>query len=114
LASNGGASASDVCSGVRWSNELHSGLSDGCGATGAATVTFTATDSCGNATSTTATFTIIDTIAPTIDTDASDLTVACDGQGNTAALAAWLASNGGASASDVCSGVRWTNNFTVV
>ncbi|MBK7506367.1 MAG: hypothetical protein IPI52_15320 [Bacteroidetes bacterium] len=37
---------------------------------------------------TTATFAIIDIIAPTIDTDASDLTVACDGQGNTAALPA--------------------------
>ncbi|MBK7506361.1 MAG: hypothetical protein IPI52_15290 [Bacteroidetes bacterium] len=45
---------------VRWTNNF-SGLSDGCGATGAATVTFTATDSCGNATSTTATFTIVDT-----------------------------------------------------
>ena len=63
LSSNGGASASDICSGVSWTND-YSGLSDGCGATGTARVTFTATDSCGNNTSTTATFTIIDTIAP--------------------------------------------------
>ena len=30
------------------------------------------------------------------------------------ALNAWLASNGGASASDNCSNVTWTNNFTSV
>ena len=59
----GGATASDICSGVTWSSD-YEGLSDGCGATGSAAVTFTATDECGNATSTTATFTIEDTTAP--------------------------------------------------
>ena len=48
LASNGGASASDTCSAVTWTNNS-TGLSDLCGATGTATVTFTATDACGNA-----------------------------------------------------------------
>ncbi len=62
---------------------------------------------------TTATFTIEDTQGPTISTDASDETVECDGAGNAAALSAWLANNGGAVASDVCSGtVTWSNNFT--
>ena len=65
LASNGGASATDACSGVTWSNDF-AALSDDCGATGAATVTFSATDACGNATSTTATFTIEDTTAPAV------------------------------------------------
>ena len=65
LASNGGASATDACSGVTWSNDFDA-LSADCGATGAATVTFTATDDCGNATSTTATFTIEDTTAPAV------------------------------------------------
>ena len=36
----------------------------------------------------------------------------CDGSGNTTALNAWLNSNGGAVASDVCSSVTWSNNFT--
>ena len=49
--------------GVTWSHDFD-GLSDLCGATGAATVTFTATDDCGNASSTSATFTI-ESLAPT-------------------------------------------------
>ncbi|MCF6130622.1 hypothetical protein L1S35_13155, partial [Flavobacterium sp. AS60] len=110
LSSNGGATASDSCSNVTWSNNF-STLSDDCGNTGTATVTFTATDGCGNATSTSATFTIEDTTAPTIDTAAANATVQCDGQGNTEALQAWLSSNGGATASDVCSNVTWTNSF---
>ncbi|QBZ98778.1 HYR-like domain-containing protein [Flavobacterium sangjuense] len=110
LASNGGASASDACSNVTWSNNFD-GLSNGCGNTGTASVTFTATDDCGNATTATATFTIQDTTAPTIDIAATDATVECDGNGNAEALAAWLASNGGASASDTCSNVTWTNNY---
>ena len=66
LANNGGATASDVCGGVTWSND-YDALSDDCGATGSATVTFTATDDCGNASSTTATFTIEDTTNPSLD-----------------------------------------------
>ncbi len=113
LASNGGATASDVCGGVSWSND-YTTLSDDCGATGSATVTFTATDDCGNASATTATFTIEDTTNPTIDVAASNETVECDGAGNTAALNAWLASNGGASASDDCGGVTWSNNYSAL
>ncbi|CCG53278.1 Protein of unknown function precursor; putative adhesin [Flavobacterium indicum GPTSA100-9 = DSM 17447] len=111
LASNGGASATDACSNVTWTNNFTS-LSDTCGATGSATVTFTATDTCGNSTSTTATFTIQDTTAPVIAIQAANQTVECDGNGNSTALNAWLASNGGASATDACSNVTWTNNFT--
>ena len=110
LASNGGAMASDACSDVTWSNDF-AALSDDCGATGMATVTFTATDDCGNSSSTTATFTIEDTTAPAIDMAAMDATVECDGAGNTADLVAWLASNGGAAASDACSDVTWSNDY---
>src|SRR5690606_1236550 len=35
-----------------------------------------------------------------------------DGAGNTDALNAWLASNGGANATDDCGTVSWSNNFT--
>src|SRR5207248_8424010 len=83
--SHGGAAASDVCSGVTWSNNFTS-LSDLCGATGAATVTFTATDDCGNSSSTTATFTIEDKTKPTFTTHTSNQTVECDGRCNNAQL----------------------------
>ncbi len=112
LASAGGAVASDVCGGVTWSNDS-TGLSDLCGGTGAETVIFTATDDCGNTSvTTTATFTVEDTTNPSIDTAASNMTVECDGAGNTAAFNAWLANNGGAVASDVCGGVTWSNDST--
>nr|MCU0351612.1 hypothetical protein [Flavobacterium sp.] len=73
--------------------------------------TYTITSNCSTETLTQV-FTIEDTTAPIISTPASDLTVACDGNGNTNDLNTWLASNGGALASDACSTVTWTNNFS--
>ena len=77
LNSNGGASANDDCSAVTWTNNFDE-LSDLCGATGSATITFTATDVCGNSSTTTATFTIQDTTDPVFDGVPSDITVECD------------------------------------
>ena len=112
LASNGGADAQDACSTIEWTNDF-TALSDECGATGAATVTFTATDECGNSTSTTATFTILDTAAPSME-DAQNLVVECDGLGNLSELNDWLAANGLATALDACSDITWTNDFEAV
>ncbi|HAQ18082.1 MAG TPA: hypothetical protein DCR40_02485 [Prolixibacteraceae bacterium] len=112
LAANAGATAGDACSSVTWSND-YTGLSDGCGATGTATVIFTATDACANSSTTTATVTIVDTTNPVIDNTAkANLTVECDGAGNTAAIATWLAANAGATAGDACSSVTWSNDYT--
>jgi hypothetical protein len=115
LASNGGADADDLCSaGVTWSNNF-TGLSDGCGATGTAMVTFAATDGCGNTSYTTASFTIVDNINPVISTQASPMTVECNGTGNTTELNNWLTAHAGAVASDACSGsVTWSNNYTAL
>ncbi|MBI4324629.1 MAG: DUF5011 domain-containing protein [Chloroflexi bacterium] len=113
LANHAGASASDICAGVTWTHNF-TALSDGCGNTGSATVIFTATDECGNASTTTATFTIVDTTPPSIGTAAAAQTVECDGAGNTAQLNAWLASQGGASASDINGSVTWSHNFTAL
>ena len=113
LATNAGASATDNCSpvtGLTWTNDFLA-LSDECGATGAATVTFTVTDECGNSNQTTATFTIEDTTAPAIDLQASNYLAECDGGGNGMELTEWLENNGGATASDICAGVSWSNNF---
>ena len=77
------------------------------------TRTWNATDDCGNASaSVSQTITVQDTTAPTISIQASNIIVDCDGQGNQNSLTAWLNSNGGASANDLCSDVTWTNNFT--
>ncbi len=87
----------------------------GCGDTESFTYEFTATDAAGNEDRCLATFTIEDTTMPAIDTDASGLTVECDGNGNTDALLGWLANNGGAIATDVCGPeITWTNNYTTL
>ncbi|MCP4799278.1 MAG: hypothetical protein GY893_04950, partial [bacterium] len=72
---------------------------------------WSATDVCGNESIHTQTLTIEDTTAPDIDPAASDATVECDGAGNGAELTAWLDSNGGASATDNCGDVTWSNDF---
>ncbi len=110
LENNGGATVLEACGDVSWTNDF-TGLSDGCGPTGRATVTFTATDEFGNGASTTATFEISDHIRPAITNQASDLTVDCSSDVS-AALDEWLANNGGAKAVDACSKVSWVNNFT--
>ncbi|MCX7549216.1 hypothetical protein OS191_00015, partial [Xanthomarina sp. F2636L] len=106
-----GANAVDNCSTVNWTYEILSST-DQCGATSRTLVRFIATDACNNSSTTTALFTILDLIPPTIDVQAEDLTVECDGTGNLNDLNNWLNNNGGASASDVCGNVTWSNNFT--
>ena len=106
------AVALDNCSEATITNDFV-GLSDGCGATGAATVTFTATDDCGNASQCSATFTIADSTAPVVS-PAADLTVQCDGAGNTADLEAWLLANGDATAQESCSDATWSNDFSAL
>ncbi|MEL6866122.1 MAG: SdrD B-like domain-containing protein, partial [Bacteroidota bacterium] len=80
LNSQGGAQAVDnisPVSGITWSHD-YTTLSDDCGATGQAIVTFTATDECGNAAAVTAQFIIQDTRAPAFSNVPADLTVNCD------------------------------------
>ncbi|MFK2820408.1 hypothetical protein U0L90_09790, partial [Flavobacteriaceae sp. LMIT009] len=77
LAANGGAAASDNCSGVTWTNDFDALSRGDCPGTGSVTVTFTATDSCGNSSDTVATFTIEDKTKPVLDEAPADVTVAC-------------------------------------
>ncbi|MBK7880426.1 MAG: HYR domain-containing protein [Saprospiraceae bacterium] len=71
---------------------------------------FTARDSCGNTATAYDTFTILDRIAPAI-TGGADLTINCGVPTTYGQLDGWLNTNAGASATDACSRVRWTNNF---
>merc|ERR1712000_106940 len=109
VADNGGARATDLCnqSGLVWTeNSVASPFS-----CDSETVTFTVTDPCGFSASTTAVFTVVDSQRPTISPVASSVTVECNGSGNTADYAAFLADNGGARATDVCAfSLTWTNN----
>ncbi|MBW6491252.1 MAG: HYR domain-containing protein [Lentimicrobium sp.] len=99
-------SAIDACSEVTITNNF-TGLSDLCGTTGIATVTWTATDDCNNSVTTSATFTIIDEIAPYFTLVPEDLTVNCD-ENSGEALENWLAN---VAASDLCGEVVITNDF---
>ena len=112
LTDNGGAEASDAC-GISWSHDFMA-LSDDCGNTGSALVTFTVQDPSGNSVTTSATFTIEDKTDPSIDVAAANQTVECDGAGNEAQLNAWIDSHGGAAASDICGGVTWSHDFTAL
>ncbi|MFC5195785.1 hypothetical protein ACFPH8_10625, partial [Bizionia hallyeonensis] len=109
LDNHGYATVSDNCSEVTWTNN-YGGVSSDCA--NPIEVTFTATDACGNFVTTTASYSIIDTVNPVITVEASPLTVECDGNGNTADLTDWLERNGGASATDDCSAISWSHNYT--
>ena len=76
--------------------------------------TYTATDDCGNTSTAEQIITLVDDVAPVIETEAANETVECDGMGNMAALNAWLANNGGASATDNCSNIEWSNDFVAL
>lgn len=109
LNSNGNATASDACStNLTWTNNYNGATSD---CSEPIEVIFTVSDGCGNSTSTTATYAIQDVIAPKIITSAVNLTVECDGLGNATDLQNWLEGNAGATATDDCSSVTWSNDF---
>ncbi len=105
----GGGLATDSCSLVTYSNNF-TRLSNGCSAnTGNATVTFYGRDACGNVDSLRATVVVEDITPPSIQSPAKDTIVNCNGSGNISQLNIWLQNNGGAIASDRCSGVRTWN-----
>ena len=72
-------------------------------------VMFIATDECTNADTCVAVITIVDNTNPVVTVQPIDMTVQCDGGGNTTDLMAWLALNANAMASDNCTAVTWSN-----
>lgn len=97
-----GASAESVCDSLTISNNF-AALENDCGATGHATVTWTAHDDCGSDTCQ-ATFSVIDTTVPTIS-GPGDLTFDCDESGTQTELVDWLDNANGA---DTCGDVVTT------
>lgn len=109
LDNHGGASATGFCGDLIWSDN-YTNLSDECGVTGSALVTFTAVDECGS-TETVATVTVTDTAPPFLEQEATPLLVECDGNGNNAQINAWLNIQGGAIASDAGGDVSWDSSI---
>ncbi|OBQ51806.1 hypothetical protein VQ01_15125, partial [Tamlana sp. s12] len=112
LNNNAGATATDNCSNITWSNNYGSDTAIKCIGENGIEVVFTATDDCGNSSTTTASYLIKDDVPPTLTVQAQSITVQCDGIGNTAQLNDWLNTNGGATATENCSTIVWSNDFT--
>mmetsp|Transcript_10251 Transcript_10251/g.41752 ORF Transcript_10251/g.41752 Transcript_10251/m.41752 type:complete len:1576 (+) Transcript_10251:139-4866(+) len=109
LNSNAGAVGSDICTGTSITNDAPASPAfDGC--SGTTTVNFFLSDSCGNQISNSATFTITDTGGPSVDVDAVDQSLTCDGTLNQVNFDNWVAANGFAQFSDDCSVVTVTND----
>ncbi len=98
LNANGGVNATTGCLPVTWSHDF-TALSNGCGNTGAADVTFSAVDACGNAAAVTLTFAIVDVTAPTLSVP-TQIAANCGTFDPTDVS--------GVTASDVCGGVTLT------
>lgn len=71
--------------------------------------TWTVTDECGNLATCVQAITVEDTQAPVVEAAPAPLTILC---GDNSVVDFWLANNGGATASDLCGTVTWTNDFS--
>jgi large repetitive protein len=109
--SRSGMVATDSCSTVTYTTEGSATIAQPTGSgvcSSSEQVSWIASDSCGNSVRATATFTISDRTQPTWTTDPQNRTAACGQSG----IDAWVASNGGGTATDACSTVRYTNTFS--
>ncbi|MFC0605838.1 HYR-like domain-containing protein, partial [Winogradskyella pulchriflava] len=108
-ANTGVATATDTCGSVTITeSDVETAA---CGNTKTIVRTWTATDQCGNTTSGTQTITTEDTTPPTIDdSGVQNIDIQC-GVTPDGTLEAWLANNAGATASDTCGTVTWSNDF---
>jgi hypothetical protein len=77
-------------------------------------VTYTSVDAAGNTTTDSFTVTVTDDEDPVLTQAASDESHEYDGTDKTALLNAWLANNGGATATDNCGTITWTNNYSAL
>ncbi len=91
LADNGGARGNDICSPFHWEHNYF-GLTNDCGATGMAEVTFKIIDDCGNERTTTATVRIEDTKDPVVTCNPEDKVHECTSD-NEAVANAWNTAN---------------------
>lgn len=112
LEDHGGAVAVGFCGELVWTHDYYD-LTNECGATGNAYVTFTAADECGSA-STSAYLNVYDLQAPVIEVHANNIMVECNPGSNEMQLQNWLDNHAYAVATDACGDVTWSNNFTIL
>jgi len=103
----GGASVTDECGVVNLSVDYEPGFSGDCGEV---PVDFIATDECGNQSSMQAVFTYTDTDAPELLQFPENLVFPCSGV-MINELDQWLEANAGASVTEACGNVTWSNDF---
>ncbi|WP_235297204.1 T9SS type B sorting domain-containing protein [Portibacter marinus] len=113
LDNNGGASATDACNTFFWDHD-YNGISDECGATGTALVTFIVEDACGNTNTTSATVTVIDDSAPNVSCTPISETYECELTDNESIADQWVADNITlleSCSSDPCGDLEVTSNY---
>ncbi len=108
LLTNGGAIVTDLCSEVQITTELVNEIDSQCATFEVLT---TATDACGLLITATSTITIFDKTPPLIEIEPQDIEISCESGDIESQVNAWISTNGGAIATDLCGGVTWTNNF---
>ena len=104
------AVAIDDCAGVSATTFVDVTTPGACPGSYSITRTWTAVDACGNVATASQTITVADTVAPVLVTPAQSIVITCS-QGINTAISNWLSTNGGATATDNCSSVTWSNNF---
>ncbi len=105
---NGGGTAFDNCEqNVQWDADF---IQEPDGLCGETPVTFTVTDGCSNSFSIEVTFIIADISPPQLLTPAEDVTIYCAANPSDS-MNIWLFIHGGATASDPCGPVIWSNDF---
>lgn len=101
LDNNGNGAASDECSqGLTYRNN-YVGLMNACGNAGSTTVNFRVRDDCGNTVTRSASLTVVDNTPPQLDASAQSVEATCDDP-NAISYDDWIASHGGAMATDAC------------
>lgn len=108
IQNNGWGNAQDNCEqNVQWDADF---IQEPDGLCGETPVTFTVTDGCGNSQSVEVSFIIADIDPPQLQTPAEDVTIYCAAS-PLDSITNWLIVNGGATATDPCGPVIWSNDF---
>ncbi|MEZ4909843.1 MAG: HYR domain-containing protein [Saprospiraceae bacterium] len=113
LAAHAGLIAEDVCNSTATVSFDLVKETKLCGLTGTSLYRFTITDACGNNATDEASFIIVDTLPPMIVGGADMEMEECNNplSGNYPEFDFWLTNHAGASATDICGGYSWSNNY---